>query len=230
MSYDLYFWPTGSARNPGRTADRLAEGRPGRLVPDPRVLAFRAELVRRWPDVVDHLEPWHTDQPWPRPSGPSDAAHRYVLLTLPFRWPATAALPTLAGAFGMDCYDPQCDTLTPPSPTGPGKADLDEIGHVAGRVAEDRLVWLLQQVGRCIGYAYDDLDEAALTGALDDVGAWFEYPLAGNPPLLVHLTRAQPSDTIDVRLEGAMDLVLASRIKDLLDCGQRGGRHQQEPS
>ncbi|GIG42413.1 hypothetical protein ACFO1B_33825 [Dactylosporangium siamense] len=216
MSYDLYFWPTGAVRNPGRTAGRLAEGRPGRLAPDPRVLEFRAELVRRWPDVVNYLEPWHTDQPWPRPAGPADAAHRYVLLTLPYHWPATDALPVLAGAYGMDCYDPQCDQLTRPSPTGPGGADLDAIGHVAGRVDEDRLGWLLQRVGRCIGYAYDDLDEAALTGAFDDPGASFEYPLAGTPPLLVRLARPQPSAAIDVRLEGAMDLVLAARIEALI--------------
>ncbi|WP_327004724.1 hypothetical protein OHA72_58495 [Dactylosporangium sp. NBC_01737] len=222
MSYDLYFWPAGAARNPRRTADRLAEDRPGRLVPDPRVLAFRAELVRRWPDVARYLSPWHTDQDWQRGTGPSDAAHRYVVLTLPFSWHATTALPVLAGAYGMDCYDPQCDVLTSPGPATPAKADLDDIGHVAGRIAGDRVAWLLRQVSRHIGYTYDDLDEAALTGALDDPGASFEYPLAGTPPLTARLTRPQSRDTIDVRFDGALDLVLASRIGELLDATRSG--------
>jgi hypothetical protein len=217
VTYDLYFWPAGAARNPHRMAERLAEDRPGRLVPDPRVLAFRAELVRRWPDVARYLSPWHTDQDWPRGTGPSDAAHRYVVLTLPYSWHATPALPVLAGAYGMDCYDPQCDVLTSPRPDGPTKAGLDELGHVAGRVGEDRLVPFLRQVGRWIGYSYDDLDEAALTGAFDEPGASFEYPLAGTPPLTVRLTRTQAHDIIEVRVEGALDLVLASRIEELLD-------------
>jgi hypothetical protein len=35
-------------------------------------------------------------------------------------------------------------------------------------VAEEHVVQLLRQISAYIGYAYDDLDEAALTGALDD--------------------------------------------------------------
>ena len=73
-----------------------------------------------------------------------------------------------------------------------------------------------------IGYAYDDLDEAALTGALegtDDEAAdgWFDYPLTGTPPLLVLLAQPPGSAVVSVRVEGTMDLVLATRIETLLD-------------
>ncbi|MEV4136707.1 hypothetical protein AB0J72_31590 [Dactylosporangium sp. NPDC049742] len=62
MTYDLYFWPAGAAKNARRLADRLAEGRPGRLRPDPRVLRFRAELLRRWPELAEHY-PNHLRRP-----------------------------------------------------------------------------------------------------------------------------------------------------------------------
>jgi hypothetical protein len=40
VSYDLYFWPAGAAKNPGRLADRLAAEHVGGLEPNERVLAF----------------------------------------------------------------------------------------------------------------------------------------------------------------------------------------------
>ncbi|MEU4625188.1 hypothetical protein AB0G04_35095 [Actinoplanes sp. NPDC023801] len=52
---------------------------------------------------------------------------------------------------------------------------------VAGWVSEENVVQLLEQVSRYIGYDYGELDEVALTGALeltDDeaVEGWFSYP------------------------------------------------------
>ncbi|MFF5229470.1 hypothetical protein [Dactylosporangium sp. NPDC000521] len=46
---------------------------------------------------------------------------------------------------------------------------------------EDYVVQFLQLVSHCIGYKYDDLDEAALTRALEDTDdestdRWFSYP------------------------------------------------------
>jgi len=52
VSYDLYFWPTGVAVEPGPLADELAEEDADGLAADERVLAFRAELLRRWPELT----------------------------------------------------------------------------------------------------------------------------------------------------------------------------------
>lgn len=62
---------------------------------DERVLAFRAELLRRWPDLMDMIAPWHHDLGWRQPWGRTDLADRFVGLTLPFRWKDTAELPAL---------------------------------------------------------------------------------------------------------------------------------------
>ncbi|PMR62683.1 hypothetical protein C1A38_02780 [Verrucosispora sp. ts21] len=57
VSYDLYFWPSGATENPRRLTGRLADEKAGGLVADKRVLAFRAELLRRWPDLVGMIAP-----------------------------------------------------------------------------------------------------------------------------------------------------------------------------
>ncbi|MBW6435091.1 hypothetical protein KZ829_15215 [Actinoplanes hulinensis] len=72
MSSDFAFWKAGSG-NPAEIYDALAEGVADALEPHPDVAVFRGELLERWPDLVDVLEPG---------DGPGD---RYVLLTLPLR-------------------------------------------------------------------------------------------------------------------------------------------------
>jgi hypothetical protein len=89
-------------------------------------------------------------------------------------------------------------------------------------VFEDNVVRFLEQVSSYIGYGYDDLDEAALTGALDDTDdettdRWFSYPLAGTPPLVVHLARADGGSVVSVRMEGHIDPILAARLETLFD-------------
>lgn len=96
------------------------------------------------------------------------------------------------------------------------------MAQVEGWVTEEHVVQLLRHISAYIGYRYDDLDEAALTGALDDtndeaVDGWFEYPLAGTPTLVIRLAQSPGSAVVSVRVEGTMDLVLANRIETLLD-------------
>ncbi|MCU7729381.1 hypothetical protein ODJ79_37175 [Actinoplanes sp. KI2] len=226
MSYDLYFWPSGTGHDPGRLADRLAEERAEALVPDDRVVAFRAELLRRWPELADMISPWHADLGRRQPWGRTDLADRFVGLTLPFHWKAVDALPALAGLHGLDCYDPQAERLVSPRPgSDAATAAADRRGDVpsvAGWVFEDHLVELFRKISAYIGYPYDGLDEAALIGALDDTDdestdAWFEYPLAGAPPLNVRLARSPGSAVVSVRVEGTMDPVLAARVETVLD-------------
>ncbi|WP_433392971.1 hypothetical protein [Micromonospora sp. KLBMP9576] len=222
MSYDLYFWPSGAAGNPRRLADRLAGEKPDDLVPDKRVLAFRAELLHRWPDLADMIAPWHHDLGWRQPWGRTDVADRFVGVTLPYGWEDTSALAVLAGAYGLDSYDPQSEQLASPRSLPQDRGVRDDVARVEGWVIEEHVVRLLRQISAYIGYAYDDLDEAALTGALDDpndeaVDGWFEYPLAGAPTLVIRLAKSPGSQVVRVRAEGTMDLVLATRIETLLD-------------
>jgi hypothetical protein len=224
VTYDLYFWPSGAAEDPRRLADRLAEEEVGSLASDARVLAFRADLLRRWPDLADMIAPWDDDLAWRQPWGRTDLADRFVGLTLPYQWEATSALPALAGSYGLDCYDPQSERLVSPRPMptasdGGGPGGLVRIG---GWVADGHVVRFLQQVSAYIGYRYDDLDEAALVGALDGTDdetadGWFEYPLQGTPPLIVGLAQALDGAVVSVRVEGAMDTILAARIETVLD-------------
>jgi hypothetical protein len=224
VTYDLYFWPSGAADDIFRLADRLAEEEADDLAPDGRVLAFRAELLRRWPDLADRIEPWHHDADWRIPGGRTDLADRYVLLSLPHGWDGISALPALAGWYGLDCYDPQVEQLVAsrlPLQASDNGAPAD-VTEIEGQVADDHVVRLCQQVGILINYRFDELDEVAFVGALDDASdASFEYPLQGTPPLTVRLTRSPASTVISVRIEGTMDLVLATRIESLIRTGYR---------
>ncbi len=222
MSHDLYFWPSGAAKDPGRLADLLADENARGLVPDQRVLAFRAELLRRWPDLADMIAPWHHDLDWRQPWGLTDLADRFVVVTLPYSWQATSALPAVAGVYGLDAYDPQSEQLVAPGSFPQEWGLLDDIPQVDGRVTEEDIVQLLRQLSAYIGYAYDDLDEAALNGALDGTNdetadGWFDYPLVGTPRLVIRLARPPDNAVVSVRVEGSMDLVLATRIKELLE-------------
>ncbi|MER7279314.1 hypothetical protein ABT369_33230 [Dactylosporangium sp. NPDC000244] len=93
---------------------------------------------------------------------------------------------------------------------------------VAGWVFEDNVVRFLELVSRYIGYEYDHLDEAALTGAIertDDESAegWFSYPLQGVPPLMVHLARSVGGSVVSFRVDGDIDPILTARIETLFD-------------
>ncbi|GIH21594.1 hypothetical protein [Rugosimonospora africana] len=222
MSYDLYFWLSGAARHPRRLADRLADEKADGLVPDKRVLAFRAELLRRWPDLADMIAPWHQDLGRRQPWGRTDLADRFVGVTLPYGWEGTSALPVLAAGYGLDSYDPQSEQLVSPGSLPQDRGVLDDVAQVDGWVNEQHVVQLLRQISVYIGYAYDDLDEAALTGALDDtndeaVDGWFDYPLVGTPTLVIRLAQSPGSAVVSVRVEGTMDLVLATRIETVMD-------------
>jgi hypothetical protein len=222
VSYDLYFWPSGFADEPGELAERLADEDAATMQPSERVLAFRAELLRRWPDLADMIYPWHEDLGWRQPWGRADLADRFVGLHVPFRWKHTDELPELARQHELDCYDPQCDALLRPPILRSVPERRGIVASVRGRLDEEDLVELFKHISRHIGYGYDDLDEAALTGALDQTtdesaDGWFWYPLAGTPPLTVHLARSPRSGIVSIRVEGPMNAKLAARIEAILE-------------
>src|SRR5438128_2647597 len=60
VTYDLYFWPAGTAADAESAeamARRLARERVDGLRADPRVVAFRAAVLRRWPELADRIDP-----------------------------------------------------------------------------------------------------------------------------------------------------------------------------
>ncbi|WP_239132819.1 hypothetical protein [Paractinoplanes durhamensis] len=77
MSSDVAFWKAGEG-DPGEIFDGLAEGVTEPLEPHSDVSWFRGELLSRWPDLIDVLEPADYDLL----DTPEDGA-KYVLLTLP---------------------------------------------------------------------------------------------------------------------------------------------------
>ncbi|MEU5950502.1 DUF4304 domain-containing protein [Micromonospora sp. NPDC047465] len=133
--------------------------------------------------------------------------------------------------YSANPYDPQSSELLGTRPqlrhesdsgSDPTRRATDVEPAVQGQAAEDNVVQLLKRISGYIGYVYDDLDEAALTGALGDtndesVDAWFRYPLMGMPPLMVHLAKSPGSTVVSVRVEGTMKRILATRIKTLLE-------------
>lgn len=79
MSSDFAFWARGSG-DPGDIFDDLAEGDAAALAGSADVLRFRAELLSRWPDLGDVLEPDEHDV-----AEAPEIAGKYVLLTLSVR-------------------------------------------------------------------------------------------------------------------------------------------------
>jgi len=94
--------------------------------------------------------------------------------------------------------------------------------EVAGWIEEDNLVLALERLSGFVGYRFDDLDETALVGALENTDdetddRWFEYPLQGSPALTVRIARAVGSGDVIVVVRGAIGDILAARIETLLD-------------
>ena len=77
VSSDFAFWKAGQG-DPGEIFDGLADGVTEALDPHSDVSWFRGELLSRWPDLVDVLEPTEDDLL----EVPEDGA-KYVLLTMP---------------------------------------------------------------------------------------------------------------------------------------------------
>jgi hypothetical protein len=80
MSSDFGFWKKGVG-DPEEIFDNLAEGVTDALEASSDVSWFRGELLSRWPELVDVLEPTDEDLA----ETPEDGA-KYVLLTLPVRF------------------------------------------------------------------------------------------------------------------------------------------------
>jgi hypothetical protein len=104
VSSDFGFWKAG-AGNPGEIFDGLADGVTEALEPHSDVSWFRGELLSRWPDLVDVLEPTEDDLL----EAPEDGA-KYVLLTLPVGMlERLDGIFELAGRYGLSGYSGVAD-------------------------------------------------------------------------------------------------------------------------
>ena len=106
MSVDLCFWESGDGEAEELYED-AAEGIDHTFAASTRVLEFRAELLRRWPDLTDSVEPPEFDHELEAPSDLS----RYVLVTMHASMSERIpAMIDLALAYGLAGYDPQHST------------------------------------------------------------------------------------------------------------------------
>jgi hypothetical protein len=103
MSLDFCFWKVGD----GVSVDLYewaADGDYSHFTSSDAVSAFRAELIARWPDIADSVEPLEYDpisEEW-------EDISRCVLVTLSLaRSDLAPELIKLASTFGLIGYDPQ---------------------------------------------------------------------------------------------------------------------------
>jgi hypothetical protein len=107
VSYDLYFWHHADG-HPDDVVDDLES-----IEPHPSVLAFRADVLERFPDLRDVADP---------EEGDPDAA-RYLTLSLPFDWIEPMALQVTEAALrhGLTGWDPQMMEVPKPEHSIPDR-------------------------------------------------------------------------------------------------------------
>jgi hypothetical protein len=103
MSLDFCFWKAGDG-TPAELYDQAADGDYSQFAPSQSVSDFRSEVVARWPEIADSLEPLDYD---PFAEEQADLS-RCLLVTLSLgRADLAPALIELALASGLTRYDPQ---------------------------------------------------------------------------------------------------------------------------
>lgn len=86
--------------------------------------------------------------------------------------------------------------------------------EVGGWIWPENAMNLMRWLAVYIRYDFGESDEIAL---LNNEADRFQYPLVGDPPLLVTLEPDPDGDPVSVFIVGTMDDVLAARIEPLLD-------------
>lgn len=106
MSVDLCFWESGDGDIEDLYED-AAEGIDHTFVSSKRVIEFRKEFLRRWPDLADSVEPSEFDHDLGMPSDLS----RYIIVTMhASKGDYIPAMIELALTYGLTGYDPQAET------------------------------------------------------------------------------------------------------------------------
>jgi hypothetical protein len=95
------------------------------------------------------------------------------------------------------------------------------VSEVGGWVWPSNVEPLLRWVSLYVGYSFDLTDWQAVEAALpatdaDAADGWYDYPLAGTPPVQVNLAQNVGALPVMVRVVGEMDPVLEARIDTLV--------------
>jgi hypothetical protein len=108
VAYDLYFWKSASGEA-SEVCDRLADEDVQGVDASPDVLLFRAEVLRRWPDLADSISPWAPDLGWRLPWGREDLGAYFVSLTFLYGSDPQRLINVVALAheYSLVVYDPQ---------------------------------------------------------------------------------------------------------------------------
>lgn len=96
------------------------------------------------------------------------------------------------------------------------------MAELEGWVDEENLERWFDYLSSYVGYEFDSFDWAAVSKALpatdaDDEMTRYEYPIVGDPPLVVRLASAAEDGIVMVSVKGPIDPVLAARIETLFD-------------
>ena len=93
--------------------------------------------------------------------------------------------------------------------------------QVAGWVWESNVDRLMSWLALFTGYDYKHLDATGVANGVADTDVdahrWYEYPLGGEPALLVRLSQQVGGSEVNVVVLGAMDPVLEARVQTLVD-------------
>lgn len=93
--------------------------------------------------------------------------------------------------------------------------------EIAGWVRESNVRRLMVYISLWIGYRFDDVDWQAIEDALPDTDTdserWYDYPLVGDPDLVVWLAINVGAVPVSVKVVGDMDAVLAARVDTAIE-------------
>lgn len=93
--------------------------------------------------------------------------------------------------------------------------------RVSGWVRSVNVQHLFRWLSLYVGYGFDETDWQAIAAARPDTDndteqGWYEYPVAGSPPLVVAVAQSIGADPVMVSVTGDMDAVLSARVDTLL--------------
>lgn len=105
MSVDICFWKSGSG-SASELYEDAADGEPRRFDSSEDVVDFRADLLNRWPDLRDSIEPLEYN---PDLEEQEDLS-RFILITLPAsKADRLEDIVGLARSHDLKGFDPQTD-------------------------------------------------------------------------------------------------------------------------
>lgn len=93
--------------------------------------------------------------------------------------------------------------------------------EIAGWIWPEHVRTTTEFLSGWINYPFDDTDWQAIEQALPETSSdtpehWYDYPLAGTPPLTLRLARDPNADPVSIRVTGKITTTLDAKIDTLL--------------